>query len=404
MLIQGRLLVDPHTPPDRGWIRIESGRIAEIGWGDPPGLVNFGDGETLITPGFIDAHCHLSQFGAIGCDGLDLIGWLDQVIFPEELRWGDAATAQRQIDAAHQRLLFAGTLGYAGYLTTHAHAVGCAVESLRRWPLRAIVGQVLMDRAGPSGLLGHAITPLRAMQNPRLTLSTNPRFAVACSESLLRTAAGLAGDVFPIQTHLAESQRECEIVQRVFADCPTYTEVYDRAGLLTNRTLLAHGVHLQGDEWSLIAKRGSVVVHCPGANTFLQSGLFDLRAAREHGVRVALGSDVAAGPDLAMPRVARSMIEAAKLRRMTIDASAIVPDPAEAWEMITRGNADALGWTDAGRLETGATADLLLLRPTFALDEHLIGRLIYGWEESMIVGRVVAGAAWPPTEHHRSGT
>ena len=166
--------------------------------------------------------------------------------------------------------------------------------------------------------------------------------------------------------------------------------MYDQHGLLTERTLLAHCVHMTDAQWRLIADHRSVVVHCPTANTFLAAGLFDLEAIRTHDVRLALGSDVAAGPDLAMPRVGRAMIEVAKVRAMT-GASVHVPTPADSWELITRGNAEALGFTDGGRLAVDAAADLLVLEPPFEVDEHLIGRLVYTWQDEYIVARVVNG-------------
>ncbi|TVQ56948.1 MAG: hypothetical protein EA377_01515 [Phycisphaerales bacterium] len=391
MLVQGRLLIDPHKPPVPGWVRVEGGRIAEVGEGDSPALPAAGGSEAIITPGFIDAHLHLPQIDAIGCDGLELLEWLERVIFPAELKWGNAGFAQQQIDEAHQRLLRAGTLGYAGYLTSHGHGIGGWIDSLRRFPLRATAGQVLMDRAGPPALTNQVIEPLRGVPGDRASMSVNPRFAVSCSGDLLKTVAPMSAGLFMIQTHLAESKRECEVVLELFKECESYTDVYERFGMLTQRTLLAHAVHLSEAEWRLIAERDSVVVHCPGANTFLEAGAFDLHAAREHGVRLALGSDVAAGPDLAMPRVARSMIEVAKLRRILTGQSTPVPSPAEAWKMITRGNAEALGWQDAGLIEPGARADLLVLQPPFEIDEHLIGRLIYTWRDAMIAARIVDG-------------
>src|SRR5690606_8965547 len=146
--------------------------------------------------------------------------------------------------------------------------------------------------------------------------SLNPRFAIACSEELLAECGWRAAerpDLF-VQTHLAEAVAELARVRELFPGAPHYTGVSERVGLLGQRTLLAHGVHLPGPEWTLLAERRSVVVHCPTANTFLGSGHFDLTTARERGVRVALGSDVAGGPDHAMPRVARAMIEVAKSR------------------------------------------------------------------------------------------
>ena len=270
----------------------------------------------------------------------------------------------------------------------------------------------MMDRNGPDALL---ISPdkhdpvaqtsqkaplarLAKSNRGRLSLSVNPRFAIACSDTLLARAAVRATEDVFIQTHLAESRRECELVGELFPDDPHYAGVYDRHGLLGERTLLAHCVHLDHDQWRLIAERRSIVVHCPTANTFLSSGLFDLDAARAHGVRLALGSDVAAGPDTAMPRVARAMIETAKVRAMTAPTgqSVHVPTPGEAWTMITSGNALALGFADMGRLVPGAAADLLVLRPELAIDRHLVGRLIYTWRDDYIDAIVLNGRLIDP--------
>jgi len=391
MILQGRLLIDPFQEPAEGWVAIDAGRITEIGHGAPPSKPDAGDRDSLICPGFIDAHLHLPQIDSMGCDGLDLIDWLDQIVFPAEMRWADEQVAQQQTISAYQRLVKAGTLGYAAYLTSHFHGYVAVVRAGHGLPLRAIVGQVLMDRNAPPALLGHKLARLASSERGRVTSSVNPRFALSCSDDLLSTAAQRAADGAIIQTHLAESQRECALVRELFPNDVNYTQVYDRHGLLTERTLLAHCVHLDEAQWQLIARRQSVAVHCPTANTFLKSGLFDLEAVREHGVRLALGSDLAAGPDIAMPRVARAMIEVAKSRAMLINPEAHIPSPAEAWSLVTRGNADALGWRDAGRLEIGASADVLILKPPIPRDEHLIGRLLHTWSDDYITHRILAG-------------
>ena len=333
MILHGKLILDPREAPRPGWVRIEGERIAEIGEGKPAERPDAGDGGGYICPGFIDAHLHLPQIGAIGRDGLDLLQWLERVIYP--------------------------------------------------------AGQVLMDRNAPDDLLGHPLARLARSSRGRVTTSVNPRFAVSCTDRLLDRAGTRSSEGKIIQTHLAESIPECARVAELFPEDPHYTGVYDRHGLLTERTLLAHAVHLSEDEWRLITERDSVVVHCPTANTFLQSGLFD--AALAHGVRLALGSDIAAGPDLAMPRVGRAMIEVAKMRAMTVAPSASIPTPADVWQLITRGNADALGFTDAGRLEAGAAADLLMLAPVTDDDEHLIEHLIYTWSDEYVEGCVLNG-------------
>jgi guanine deaminase len=393
MLIRGQLLLDAGAKPTPGWLTIDDGRIAEVGTAKPPEKPVAGGPECLIAPGFIDGHLHFPQIDSVGYDRLELMEWLERVIYPAEMRWEDEDFAGSQIREAYRRLLRAGTLGYAAFLTSHFHGYAQCVRAGHDLPLRGFVGQAMMDRNAPEGLLNQELTRIARSERSRVTASVNPRFAVACSDDMLKTAKRKMRDDSIVHTHLAESLREIERVRELFPDDANATAVFDRHGLLGPRTLLAHAIHLSKSEWELIAGRASVVVHCPGANVFLQSGVFDLRAAREHGVRIALGSDIAAGPDIAMPRVARAMIETAKMRRMTLDPHAIVPSPAEAWRMITRGNAEALGWDDAGRIEAGAAADLLILRPpaTFDGDEHLIGRLIYGWDEAWIDSVIVNG-------------
>ncbi len=394
MVLQGRLLCDPREVPRQGWVRIADGRIESLGEGEPPEPPAAGGADRLISPGFVDAHVHLPQMAIVGCDGLELLDWLREVVFPAELRWADASVAGAEALEAHRRMLACGTLGYAGFLTSHATSVVAALRAGHRLPLRAIAGQVLMDRHAHEALLtGEIARPEARSKRGRMALSVNPRFAVACSEELLAAAGARAtGDVF-IQTHLAESKLECARVAELFPGDPHYAGLYDRHGLLGPRTLLAHCIHLASDEWELLAARKSVAVHCPTANLFLSAGLFDLDAARRHGVRVALGSDVAAGPDLAMPRVARAMIEVAKMRAMASSdpARVHVPSPADAWDQITRVNADALGFGDGGRLEPGAVADLLVLRTPFPADRHLIGRLIYTWRDDYIERIVLNG-------------
>ncbi len=365
----------------------------DIGLGDPPQRPECGDSDSLICPGFIDTHLHLPQIDSIGHDGLELLDWLKQVIYPAESRWEDASFAEAMAVRAHMRMLQSGTTGYGGYLTSHLNAAVALLKASHEIPLRAIAGQMLMDRNAPDELLGQQLSRLSKSERGRAELSVNPRFAICCSDELLdiaREKAASIDDAF-IQTHLAETKNECETIAELFPDDANYTEVYDRHGLLTERTLLAHCLHLDSAQWQLIAKRQCVVVHCPTANAFLNSGVFDLKAAKSFGVRLALGSDVAAGPEFAMPIIARSMIETAKMRAGSIDPDAYIPSPEEAWELITRGNADALGWSDSGRIEVGAFADLLLLKLPFEIDEHLIEQLLYTWDDKYISNRVLNG-------------
>lgn len=423
MLIIGRPWIDFRRPPAPGWIRLDGRRIAAVGEGPPPAGPRsedvIGDDAAVIVPGFTDAHLHLPQFHQRGVVAGDLLTWLDRTILPAEARWADAAWAASEAEACLEALLRAGTVRAAAFLSAHPSATDAARAAAARVPVDLLAGVSLMDRAAPDDMRQPEGRPpalpdddddaaaaadddaedrhVRGGDPPprvRLRHSVNPRFAVSCTNAMLAAAGRQApsgGGRF-VQTHLAEQVAECRRVAELFPGDPSYTAVYARHGLLHDRTLLAHAIHLAEEEWGLIAAAGATIVHCPGANTFLASGLFDLTTARRHRVRVALGSDIAAGPDLSMPRVARAMIEVATLRRLTIDPGAVVPSPADAWRTITSINADAVGRPDAGRLAPGAAADLLLLHPDQPLDEHAAGRLLHAWDDGWISHRIIDGA------------
>lgn len=405
MLIQARLLINPQEIPALGWLRTEGSRIVEISHNPLPRRIkpDLGGPEFLLSPGFIDTHFHFPQFNSIGLDGLSLLEWLDAAIYPAEIKWADPEIAKTQTRNVLRCLLRAGTLGGAGYLTSHQTGVPAIMEAATEIPLRLLAGRVIMDQEAPSELLQvnaqdiQGFLPAETTSRNRLEFSVNPRFAISCSAAALQFAGrigGAAGGKF-LQTHLSESTAEVERVRQLFPDAEHYAGIYDQHGLLHSRTLLAHCNHLTENEWQLLAARNCIAVHCPTANIFLQAGAFDLEAARRHSVRVALGSDIAAGPDLAMPRVARAMIETAKWRRQTSAPNAVIPTPSEVWELITHRNAQLLGWQDTGQLKIGNTADFLLLKPAIELDQHYLGRLIYGWHADWIKTIILNGNIIP---------
>lgn len=89
-----------------------------------------------------------------------------------------------------------------------------------------------------------------------------------------------------IQTHVSENPSEIQAVLDAFPQCSSYTDVYDTAGLLTNKTVLAHGVYLSEDEVEILIQRGTSVSHCPNSNTSLQSGLCPVRKFLNAGLKV----------------------------------------------------------------------------------------------------------------------
>jgi guanine deaminase len=413
MIIAGSLLITEsartaHLVP--GWLRVDRGSIVEVNHGPCRQAVDLGGDDYLITPGFIDSHLHLPQFGMIGIEGLPLLEWLEQVIFPAEERWADASIAAKQTESALRQLLSFGTTGFCAYATVHHAGTLVALDMVHQHGVRACIGQVLMDRNAPAAL----IRPLKEQlvetsailerfprdplhRQSRVEAAVTPRFAVTSSPELLRGAANLAKPHSTIiQTHLAESEAECRMVENLF-DGKSYADVYDAAGLLTPQTLLAHGIHLDSNERATLAARQSVVVHCPTANVFLRSGIMPRCEYQRDGIHTSLGSDIGAGTERSMPRVAQAMINTAK-RLALDDPQAAVPTAVEAWWQITRGNAGALGWTEIGRIEPGADADLLVIKPDIAWRGSPINplsTLLYCWDDRWLEHTLIRGnVAW----------
>ncbi|MCL4222673.1 MAG: amidohydrolase family protein [Phycisphaerales bacterium] len=393
MLIAG-LLFQPDSKPRGlvpGWLLVQAATILDVGTGPPPARPDLGGDDCCIFPGFIDAHVHLPQFDSIGVAGLELLDWLEKVIFPAESRWEDPAFAADMAERATDELISFGTTAFAAYGTVHSESVRQAMTQVASRHVRALFGPSLMDRNAPPNLCYLADDQIEALSRfttlDRVEPAVTPRFAVACSPDLMTQAAQLArARGWAIQTHLAETHAELALVSSLFAGRP-YTQVYEDCGLLTPRTILAHGIHLDDAQRALLHQRGCTLAHCPTANRFLHAGAMDRAATLAGGVRLALGSDVAGGPDRSMVRVARAMIETA----WSLGHEA--PSARDCFHLITRGNAEALGWSNCGRLAPSFEADLVVIRPTITLDKHPdpLGALLHGWDDRWIQQTVVAG-------------
>ena len=165
-------------------------------------------------------------------------------------------------------------------------------------------------------------------------------------------------------------------------------DVYEHAGLMTKNTILGHGIHLTAGDRRNIARCHASIAHCPTANSFLRSGAMDRSALVQDSVSLTLGSDIGAGYECSMVRVARAMIETAAAK------SHQFPSAAQAWHQITAGNADALGWTDAGRLQAESPADLLVIDPDIPwLSGNVdpLAALLFAWDDRWIQHTIVNG-------------
>lgn len=329
-------------------------------------------GDALIIPGLVDCHVHYPQIGMIASPGEQLLDWLDRYTFPAEARFADKAHAEATAEFFTDQLIRNGVTTALVFSTVHPHSVDALFTAAQRKDLRIITGKMCMDRNAPAELLDtpeSAVTDSAALIDrwhgvDRLEYAISPRFAPTSSDAQLRALGELAADHpdLVVQTHLAENPDEIVWVHELFPAATDYTDVYDRAGLVRQRAVFGHGVHLTDRELVRLGHARASLAHCPTSNSFLGSGLFPLRASTRTspGIRIGFGSDVGAGTSLS-PLVTAG--EAYKVSRLLAGASGAAPlTAAELLFHATLGGARALG-VDAhvGSLEPGKDADLVVL-------------------------------------------
>jgi len=356
--------------PD-GLVVMRDGMVRAVGdaapllAGLPPGTAVDHYPDCLVMPGFIDAHVHYPQTRVIGSYGAQLLDWLQRYTFPEELRLHDPDYAAVAARFFLDELLRNGTTTAAVYCTTHPASVEAFFAESARHGTRMIAGKVMMDRNAPPGLLDTAERGYRDSEallrrwhgHGRQLYAITPRFALTSTDAQLEAAGALAR-AYPtayVQTHLSETPAEVGATKALFPGTASYTAVYESYGLLGPRSLFGHCLHLDDDEVELLAESGSVAVFCPTSNLFLGSGLFDMARLRGRTVRVALATDVGGGTSFSMLRTAAEAYKVLQMRGQSWPAL-------DAFHMITRGNAEALGLGDRiGTLEPGREADLVVL-------------------------------------------
>ncbi len=321
----------------------------------------------LIVPGFVDTHIHYPQAEVIGSYGTRLLDWLERYTFPAEARYVDYDYALARAHAFCDELLRNGTTSALVFCTVHAQSVEAFFAAAQGRRMRVIAGKVLMDRNAPEHLRD---TPERGYEESaalierwhgqaRLGYAVTPRFAPTSSARQLALAGKLLQE-YPgvhLHTHLSENVEEARWVAELFPEASDYTDVYDRAGLVTGRSVFAHGVQLNERERHCLGRAGAALAFCPTSNLFLGSGLFDYEGARAAGIEVGLGTDVGGGTSFSMLRTLDEGYKVLQLRGQTLD-------PLRAFYLATRGGARALG-LDArvGSFEPGREADFLVLDP-----------------------------------------
>jgi len=376
-LIRGRTLsfhADPaetenaFTYHEDGAVITENGKIAAIG--DyaslrDPALPEIDHRPYLILPGFIDTHIHFPQVQVIASWGAQLLDWLNTYTFPEESRFAQQGHAPLMAEKFLDLLLSHGTTTAVAFCSVHPQSAEALFSAAEARGMAMVAGKVMMDRNAPEAVLD---TPQQGYDDSKRLIekwhrrgrqhyAITPRFAITSTPEQMEMTGQLVRE-HPdchIQTHLSENRDEIAFTLSLYPQARDYLDIYETYGLLSDKLLLGHSIHLEPREIARMAETGSRAVFCPTSNLFLGSGLFDEAGLRAAGVVSGIATDVGGGTSYSMLQTLNEGYKILQLRGQKLH-------PYAAFHWMTRGNALALGMADRiGTLDPGSDADLVVL-------------------------------------------
>jgi 5-methylthioadenosine/S-adenosylhomocysteine deaminase len=352
-----------------GGVSIRDGRIAAIGSnlaGPHTRTIDARGG--FILPGLIQTHIHLCQTLFRGyADDRPLMDWLRQRVWPMEAAH-TPATLRAAARLATTELLMTGTTAVLTMETVHE--TDAVVEEVAASGIRATIGKCMMDssREAPRRLqepTRQSIDESLALRKRwhgtaggRIQIAFAPRFAVSCSRELLETVADLSVSQHAlVHTHASESREEIALVRQLSGGLNNL-EYLAAVHLASPRLCVAHCVWADEAEQALLAEHDVKVMHCPGSNLKLGSGLAPIVEMRRQGITVSLGADGAACNnrlDMFEEMRLAAVLQAVRHHPGALPARDVL------W-MATRAGARTLGIEDAvGSLEVGKRADVIVV-------------------------------------------
>jgi 5-methylthioadenosine/S-adenosylhomocysteine deaminase len=404
LLIRGGIIVtmNDHFEIIEGDVSIDTGRIARIG----SSLTGKHDRTieargAYVLPGLVQTHLHLCQTLFRGyADDMPLMQWLRTRVWPMEAAH-TPATLRVSAQLAALELLSSGTTTVLTMETVHD--TDAVFEAIAATGLRATIGKCMMDAAAdaPGRLRESMLASIdeslairkrwHGAAGGRLRAAFAPRFAISCSRELLEAVGHLSAEQGTlVHTHASESTEEVALVREISGGLGN-VEYFARVGLASPNLCSAHCVWADDREQDLLAGHQVKVMHCPGSNLKLGSGVAPVVEMRARGITVSLGADGAACNnrlDLFEEMRLAAVLQAARARPGVLTARDVLG-------MATRAGARTLGLEDEiGSIEVGKRADLILVdrdRPHLVTGPDPYSTLVYSARGADVRTTIVDG-------------
>lgn len=363
----------------------------------------------LILPGFTDLHVHAPQYTFRGLGmNMELLPWLNTYTFPEEAKYADVEYAKKVYPKFVNDLKNSVTTRAGIFGTLHVKSTEYLMELLEESGIIAGVGKVNMDRNAPENLIESTEETIEATKRwlseiegkyRRVFPILTPRFIPSCTDEAMEGLGKICRKTgIPVQSHLSENQSEIEWVQELHPDTSCYAEAYEKYGMCgsVSKTIMAHCVYSdkREKEMKLLKKNQVWVAHCPESNLNLASGIAPIKKMMREGIRVGLGTDVAAGSKLSLLSAMAEAIKASKMRWRYVEETERPLTIPEIFYLATAGGGSFFG--KAGTFEEGYAFDAVVMDDTRLADETMslyerLERLIYMPEESRMIAKYVEG-------------
>lgn len=403
-----RFEVVPH-----GFIAVDNGKVEGIYRELPDRLTDCPVtdwGDRLLIPAMNDMHVHAPQYRNQGLAmDEELLPWLQNYTFPEELKYADTAYAERMYRRFVRDLWRHGTMRVVAFASIHLESTLLLMRLLDKAGMGGLVGKVNMNRNCPEGLQERVDDALKACdvlveafdkEDSLVRPIVTPRFIPSCTPEMLQACGDMARRYnLPVQSHLSENHGEIAWVKELEPESRHYADAYDRYGLFGQTpTVMAHCVWSDGDELELMRQRGIMVAHCPTSNLNIASGIAPIRRFLDAGIPVGLGSDVSGGHDFSIFRMMVYAVQMSKLLYQR-DKSCAFLTLSEAFWMATKSAGCFFG--KVGSFEPDYDFDALVIDDSDLLIDdgytllQRLERFVYVGDDRHIVARYCQGRLIP---------
>ena len=202
------------------------------------------------------------------------------------------------------------------------------------------------------------------------------------SEEFLKFYSDLAKkNNMRLHIHACETQKEIDDCQKAHHCTPI--EYLEKLGLLTEKTILAHSVHLTEKDMDIIKKYDCKVAHCPISNFKLKSGMMAFQKLHQKGITITLGTDGSASNN------SLSILQEMKVCALNAKTQAKDSKAGSAEDILkaaTVNGAKAFG-IDAGEIKEGKLADFILFdlnHYLFLPNYNLFSNIVYSAQNDCV--------------------